>query len=63
MANAHRHPLPQSLKNRASRALPYYFYVLGVVAALGFAALLIAAEVQGKTPAALDISDLMVVPV
>ena len=45
MGNAHNHFCEQSLKKRVSKALPYYFYVLGVLAALGSAALLIAAEI------------------
>jgi len=57
MAPAHRAASRHPTQRRSSRALPYYFYIIGVLAALGAAALLISAEVQGKTPAALGLAD------
>lgn len=37
------------LQKRHSRALPYYFYVIGVLAALGASVLLVLLEVQGNS--------------
>lgn len=57
MAPAHRSISRHPTQRRVSRALPYYFYIIGVLAAIGAAALLISAEVQGKNPAALGVAD------
>ena len=50
---------PQTAKP-ARGVLPFYFYAAGVLAAIAAAAVLVTAEVQGKTPAALDVADLAV---
>lgn len=60
MANAQKSISPQSVKKHASRALPYYFYVLGVIAAIVSALLVIAAEVQDRAPGALGVTDLVI---
>ena len=63
MAAAHQAASRHPTQRHTSRALPYYFYVVGVLAALGAAALLVSAEAQGKMPAALGGADvLLVVP-
>ena len=57
MFNAQKSILPQPVNKRPSRAMPYYFYFLGVIAAIGSALLVIAAEVQYKTHIALSTTD------
>lgn len=61
MAHAPRTTSRHPTQRRSSRALPYYFYVLGVLAALAAAALLVSAEAQGRTPAALGVADVALV--
>ena len=48
---------PRQANKPASRAVPFYFYAAGVLAAIAAAAVLVTAEMQGKTPAALNVSD------
>lgn len=50
--------LRRQAKKPSRGVLPFYFYVAGVLAAIAAAAVLVTAEVQGKTPAALDVADL-----
>lgn len=57
MAPAQRATSRYPTQRLSARARPYYFYIIGVVAAIGAAALVISAEVQGKNPAALGIGD------
>jgi hypothetical protein len=60
MANATKFMFPQSIKKYALRALPYYFYVLGVIAAIGSALLVMATEVQDRTWGSLGTTDLVI---
>ena len=57
MTHARRTPSRHPTQRRSLKALPYYFYVVGVLAAIAAAALLVSAEAQGQTPAALGAAD------
>ena len=48
---------PRQANKPASRVVPFYFYAAGVLAAIAAAAVLVTAEMQGKTPAALNVAD------
>lgn len=52
------HRLTRQAKKPARAVLPFYFYAAGVLAAIAAAAILVSAEVQGKTPTALNVADL-----
>ena len=56
-ARARPSPTPRQANKPASRVTPFYFYAAGVLAAIAAAVVLVAAEMHGKTPAALNVAD------